>query len=78
MIIVDPIPGQEMRNASMIVERGAGVLAHDYHNLVFKLRQTIEEPGRLETMRERTLAVAKPHAAEAIMKDIIRRYLRPS
>lgn len=78
MIIVDPIPGQEMRNAIMIVERGAGVLAQDYHNLVFKLRQSIEDPGRLATMRERTLALAKPHAAETIIDDVFRRYLRPS
>ena len=78
MIIVDPIPGQEMRNANMIVERGAGVLAHDYHNLVFKLRQTIEDPGHLAFMRERALALSKPHAAETIIQDVVHRYLRPS
>jgi processive 1,2-diacylglycerol beta-glucosyltransferase len=78
MIIVDPIPGQETRNADMIVERGAGVLAHDYHNLVFKLRETINDPKRLEMMRERTSALAHPRAAETILNDILHRYLRPS
>jgi processive 1,2-diacylglycerol beta-glucosyltransferase len=78
MIIVDPIPGQEMRNACMIVEQGAGVLAHDYHNLVFKLRQTIEDPGHLAAMRKCTMSLARPHAAETIVKDVIDRYLRPS
>lgn len=78
MIIVDPIPGQEMRNASMITERGAGVLAHDYHNLAFKLRQCIEDPGRLTAMRERTSSLSKPRAAETIIGDIVQRFLKLS
>ncbi len=78
MIIVDPIPGQEMRNASIIIERGAAVLAHDYHNLVFKLRQTIEDPGFLAAMRERTSTLAKPRAADDVISDIVQRFLRPS
>jgi processive 1,2-diacylglycerol beta-glucosyltransferase len=77
MIIVDPIPGQETRNADMIVERGAGVLAHDYHNLVFKLRKAIADPKHLEMMRERTASLAHPRAADTILTDIFRHYLQP-
>lgn len=75
MIIVDPIPGQEMRNANMIVEHGAGVLAHDYHNLTFKLRQITQDPRLLASMREQTSTLSRPRAAEDIINDVARRFL---
>jgi len=75
MVIVDPIPGQETRNATMIVEHGAGVLAHDYHNLRYKLRRILESPEILRRMRDGTLSLAKPRAAEAIVADVMQRYI---
>ena len=39
MLIVDPIPGQETRNADMIIEHGAGWKAINIANLSYKLRQ---------------------------------------
>ncbi|MGA3245705.1 MAG: glycosyltransferase [Bacteroidota bacterium] len=73
MIIVDPIPGQELRNASMIVERGAGLFALDYHNLQFKLKKVIEDPSLLHNLRESAKALSKPHAAVEIIHDVYSR-----
>jgi processive 1,2-diacylglycerol beta-glucosyltransferase len=70
MIIVDPIPGQETRNAEMIVEHGAGLLALDLPNLGYKLRRVIEEPATLRRARQATRQLAMPHAAREIITDI--------
>ncbi len=73
MIIVDPIPGQESRNASMIVERGAGLLALDYHNLEFKLKKVIEDPSLLHDLKDAAEALSKPRAAAEIIHDVYSR-----
>ena len=70
MIIVDPIPGQESRNAGIIVEYGAGWQALDHHNLSFKLDKIIQDPGMLATARTATKQLAKPHAARDILENV--------
>jgi processive 1,2-diacylglycerol beta-glucosyltransferase len=70
MIIVDPIPGQETRNADMIVEHGAGFLALDLSNVRYKLRRVIENPDLLRQARRGTFQLAKPHAARDIVRDV--------
>lgn len=76
MIIVDPIPGQESRNASMMVERGAGLFALDYHNIQFKLKEVIEDPSLLQGLRESAEALSKPRAAADIIQDVYSRITR--
>ena len=70
MVIVDPIPGQETRNADMIIEHGAGLRAMDAANLGYKLQRAIEEPSILRRARRATRELAKPHAARDIVRDI--------
>ena len=70
MIIVDPIPGQETRNAEMIVEHGAGMLALDLPNLGYKLHRVIEEPSILRRARRATRDLARPNAAQDIIADV--------
>jgi processive 1,2-diacylglycerol beta-glucosyltransferase len=78
MIIIDPIPGQESRNASMIVERGAGLLALDYHNLQYKLKRVIEDPTLLGNLREGAESLSKPLAAMEIINDVYSRISNPT
>jgi processive 1,2-diacylglycerol beta-glucosyltransferase len=70
IIIVDPIPGQESRNAEIIVEHGAGWQALDYHNLRYKLERIINEPALLQRAQQSTQALAKPKAAIEILEDV--------
>ncbi len=71
MIIFDPIPGQEARNADYITEHGAAIRAINLINLNFKIQQLIEQPVLLMKMRSNAKTIAKPLAAEKILKDII-------
>ena len=73
LLILDPFPGQEGRNADYLIEHGAAISAHGFENLHYKLRRLIEEPGLLSTMRNRAAGLARPHAARDILKDVLGR-----
>ena len=70
MIIVDPIPGQEMRNADIIVEQRAGWKALNIDNLGFKLKRILDDPSLLESARAATSTLAQPDAAHEILIDV--------
>ena len=59
-IVVNPIPGQEERNAIHLLEQGVGVWCNNLHTLGHKVRSVLEEPGRLEAMRENALRLPGP------------------
>jgi processive 1,2-diacylglycerol beta-glucosyltransferase len=65
-VVVNPIPGQEEKNAIYLLEHGAGVWCDNLHTLAFKVRSVLEEPGRLEAMRNSALRLARPDAGAMI------------
>lgn len=70
MIIVDPIPGQETRNAEIIVEQRAGWKALDIANLGYKLKRVIEEPEMLRSAKQAAAGLGRPDAAHDILLDV--------
>ncbi len=66
MVIVDPIPGQEERNADYLLEHGAAVKANSAAHMLFKVRKLLGDRVRLDHMRKAAKAVARPRAAYAI------------
>jgi processive 1,2-diacylglycerol beta-glucosyltransferase len=71
MVILDPFPGQEGRNADYVVEQGAALIATGFSNLHFKLDRLIEHPALLAGMKRRARAIAKPRAAIDILEDVL-------
>jgi processive 1,2-diacylglycerol beta-glucosyltransferase len=62
MLIVDPIPGQEERNAAYLLEGGAAQQAATLDSLDFKLGRLLADPGRLAAMRRAAGRLARPRA----------------
>jgi processive 1,2-diacylglycerol beta-glucosyltransferase len=73
MILFDPIPGQESRNADYLTEHGVAFRAPSFSNVNYKLKQMIEQPKLLQTMSSNAKKIAKPKAAEMIWKDLLKR-----
>ncbi len=71
MLLVDPIPGQEERNAAYLMQEGAAIRADDPVTLQFRLQRLLADPTRLARMREHALALAKPRAAHAVLQCIL-------
>jgi processive 1,2-diacylglycerol beta-glucosyltransferase len=69
-VVVNPIPGQEEKNAIYLLEQGVGVWADNLHTLGFKVRWVLEQPGRLSEMRKNALRIASPHAGQTIAEHL--------
>src|SRR5205807_4910641 len=59
-VVVNPIPGQEEKNAIYLLEQGAGVWSDNVYTLAYKVRAVLQEPGRLDSMRRKALRLARP------------------
>lgn len=71
MIVNAPIPGQEERNADYVMEQGAAIKAIDSLALEFRLRALIEQPQKLDQMREQASRLGRPHAAQHVFECVI-------
>ena len=73
MIVFDPVPGQEERNADYLLENGAALRANSLSVLLYKFKRLLNEPERLARMRDAIRRLAHPHAArdvcDAVMRD---------
>jgi processive 1,2-diacylglycerol beta-glucosyltransferase len=65
-VVVNPIPGQEERNAIYLLEQGVGVWSDNLHTLAYKVEALLAEPKRLEAMRKNALRIARPDAGRLI------------
>jgi processive 1,2-diacylglycerol beta-glucosyltransferase len=66
MMILDPIGGQEERNADVLLEVGAAVKCTEVTLVAHKLRRLLDNPARLEQMRQAARSLGRPNAASEI------------
>lgn len=67
MLIIRPIPGQEMRNAQIIENSNIGIRLNDVDEVTEQVEKMLEGDGKvLKQMRENALKLAKPKAAQGI------------
>jgi processive 1,2-diacylglycerol beta-glucosyltransferase len=71
MILVNPIPGQEERNADYLLENGAALKAYDGAGLEFRVRALLSDPARLAALGAKARALGKPGAAAAILDHVL-------
>lgn len=70
MLLVNPIPGQEERNAAYLMHEGVALRADDTLTLQFRLHKLLADPARLASMRERARILARPLAAHTVLQAI--------
>jgi processive 1,2-diacylglycerol beta-glucosyltransferase len=68
MLLVNPIPGQEERNAAWLLQEGAALRADDPATLQFRLQRLLSDRHKLDAMRTRARALAKPFAAREVLQ----------
>lgn len=72
MALIEPIPGQEERNADHLLEAGAAIRCNNLPAAAWKIATLLDDPARLNRMREAARKLAKPAAAVAIAEDTLR------
>jgi len=71
MCIINPIPGQEERNADRMLEAGAAIRCHSVHTLAWQVDAVLRDPARLLHMRQSAHRLGKPLAAETVVNTIL-------
>lgn len=72
MVVIEPIPGQEERNADHLLEAGAAIRCNNLPAAAWKIAGLMDDPVRLARMREAARSMAKPVAAASIAEDALR------
>jgi processive 1,2-diacylglycerol beta-glucosyltransferase len=67
MVIVNPIPGQEERNADYLLEEGAAIRGNNLPALAWKLDRLLDDTSRLVALRANAQRIARPHAARDVV-----------
>jgi processive 1,2-diacylglycerol beta-glucosyltransferase len=69
-VIVDPIPGQEQRNADHLLEEGVAVKCNNWPILAYKIDKLLDNPAQMAAMQQKARRLAKPAAAYDIVKKL--------
>ena len=72
MALIEPIPGQEERNADHLLEAGAAIRCNNLPAAAWKIAALLEDAARLNGMREAAKKLGRPNAAAAIAEDALR------
>lgn len=72
MVIIQPIPGQEERNAQYLLRHGAAVRADTLDGLLHTVDALLSDKSRLDRLRENALRLARPRAARDAAEAIVR------
>jgi len=70
-VIINPIQGQEERNADHLLEEGVAIRCNNLPVLAYKLDRLIDDPKRLTMMQVNAKRLGKPHAAFDIVKKLM-------
>jgi processive 1,2-diacylglycerol beta-glucosyltransferase len=71
MLIYRPIPGQEARNTQYLVEHGAAFAPRTPEALRRRLERLFTDPAALDTMRRAAADIARPEAADEVVRQLI-------
>lgn len=70
-VIVSPIPGQEERNSDHLLENSAAIRCNNLATLGYKVERLLNDPKRLNGMRENAFRMACPDAAVVIADKLM-------
>src|SRR5215218_8836275 len=77
MILIHPIPGQEVRNSDFLLEEGAAVRCNYETTVGYKIDQLLAEPDRLLHMSESARRIGRPQAGQQITSMVLADQSRP-
>lgn len=70
-VIVNPIPGQEERNADHLLEEGAAIRCNNLPVLAYKIDRLLDDEARFAAMRANAIRLSRPRAAYTIVEKLL-------
>jgi processive 1,2-diacylglycerol beta-glucosyltransferase len=71
MVLIHPIPGQEVRNSDFLLEEGAAVRCNYESTVGYKIDQLLAEPDRITHMCARARRIGRPEAGMQITSAVL-------
>lgn len=71
MVLVSPIPGQEMRNAHLLAQKGVALLAKSAEEAARKAADLLGDGDRLDRMKERMDQLGRPDSSFRIVDRVV-------
>jgi len=71
LLIVKPIPGQEVRNARYLVHEKAAVMANHENEVAEIAQALLNDPAQLKALQERSRKLKKPDSSRAAAREIL-------
>ena len=71
LVLIEPIPGQEERNADHLLEAGAAIRCNNLPAAAWKIANLVDQREKLAAMKQATRVMARPDAARAIAQDAL-------
>lgn len=71
MIIIKPIPGQEANNTAYLTQKGAAVKVDDPRDINLAVEDLLNNPEKLEKMRQAAHCISKPNSSLDIARLIL-------
>lgn len=71
MVIIRPIPGQEAKNTEYLLKEGVAIKADSPRDAGILTEALLNQPAKLEQMRQNARRIAKPNSAIEIAKLIL-------
>ena len=69
MALIEPIPGQEFRNADHLLEEGAAIRCNNLPAAAWKIAKLLDHPAKMAAMRSAAAQMSHPNAAADIAED---------
>ena len=71
MALIEPIPGQEERNADHLLEAGAAIRCNNLPAAAWKIGALLDDSARLARMRGAARRMGRPDAARKIAAEAL-------
>ncbi|MFA5060437.1 MAG: glycosyltransferase [Candidatus Omnitrophota bacterium] len=71
MVIINPIPGQEVHNTTFLIKNGVAIRVDKADQISLEIESLLRAPHRLESMRQAAKEHSRPHSSMDIAKLIL-------
>jgi processive 1,2-diacylglycerol beta-glucosyltransferase len=71
MVLIHPIPGQEVRNSDFLLEEGAALRCNYETTVGYKIDQLLAEPDRIMRMAESARRIGRPESGAEIAAQVL-------
>jgi processive 1,2-diacylglycerol beta-glucosyltransferase len=72
MALIEPIPGQEERNADHLLEEGAAIRCNNLPAAAWKIAALLDDTTRFARMKDAARKLGRPNAAADIAADALK------